>query len=241
MRIDDQIGSIRLAHAMEFHVHSVAHGVSIMSIRNSRVSWIISFSPAAALCALLCLSMLGKAHARESHASSQNWNTESLEFVNDTGSFNCSGCHSPNLENTDLVVEAPDSVPFDATSAVVTLKGFNSTGGKSFLRYKSSGAAQQLSLPRSNNDLIRNIEFAINSDPVVVRYCMLDAAGSSGSSGRRWNCDEIVMDRDPESSEPPITPPVIPPITVPIPGRTMVPSVAPPATPPQPPARLPAA
>ncbi|MFK7852593.1 MAG: c-type cytochrome [Granulosicoccus sp.] len=151
----------------------------------------------------LLLTVIGLCAGMPAHAFESRWDTQSLQFVNDTGSFDCSGCHSPNQENNALEVESPSSVPFDATSAIVNLRGFNASGGLSFFRYQTTGTAQQVSNARNVAGGQVEVDFSSSANPVELRYCMLDAAGSSGSSGREWNCDSVTIDRDPEPNEPP--------------------------------------
>lgn len=158
---------------------------------------------------------IGMFSFNQAYALEDIWNTESLEYLTETGTFDCSGCHEPNQNVTALNVDAPSSVPFDAVKAEITLNGYNSNGGKSFFRYITSDDAQQLSDARNSTGNRTEIDFAVDENPVVLRYCMLDAAGSSGTSGRSWNCDNLQILRDPKPNEPPT-------IVSPIPGTQAI-------------------
>lgn len=180
-----------------------------------RLGWVLSISPATIILTLMGLSVVGQSHARQ-----EFWNTESLEYVNETGAFNCSGCHTPNAVNANLKVVPPASVPFNATSAKVALAGFNSSGGKTFFRYKTTGTARQITDVRNeaerndtdnnNDDKEVDITFSSSVNPVELRYCMLDTAGATGASGRLWHCDNFTINRDPPPNELPTIDSLIP-------------------------------
>lgn len=152
----------------------------------------------------LVISCLLLVH-RDAAAFQSYWEDESLEYTSQTGGFDCSGCHGSISRVSGLRMDAPDSVAHDASTATVTLSGFESGSGVSSWRYRvgsgTSSAAQYNVRPTGGSSSTpRTISLPLDSSSITIRYCLLDA---EGDEIRRWNCTSDVIQRDDPPNEPP--------------------------------------
>ena len=131
------------------------------------------------------------------------WESESLDYTSGSGTFDCAGCHSapqvPSLQMT-----TPESVSHDATTATVSLEGFENGALLSSWRYQIDGGpvvppVYNVRPAGGQSSTSRTITFELSDSPVLVRYCLVDADGNT----RRWNCDSETIERDDPPNEAP--------------------------------------
>jgi len=144
--------------------------------------------------ALLPLSVF----AYENHPNRTNWTTESIDFVSNGGTFNCSGCHNPNQENTALKLTGPANVPRNEDTVDVNLIGFRTSSDYSGLRYRTTGSTVLIINARTYSK--RTISVSPTADPVDIRYCMVDAIGSTMTGARYWHCTTLSIPRAPNNA-----------------------------------------
>jgi len=160
---------------------------------------------------------------QNAHALPSIWEAESGAFVGKTGSdpdvgqsgyvqeFSCSQCHDAE-EAPSLRMSLPASIPHDATTADITLSGFNSGTLLSSWRYQTEGTTL---LPTVNGvrpspatgSTEKTVQFKLTDSPVIIRYCLVDV---DSTETRRWNCERRVIPRDAPPNEPPRITSVIP-------------------------------
>ncbi|NND91827.1 MAG: hypothetical protein HKN42_13280 [Granulosicoccus sp.] len=146
------------------------------------------------------------------HAFPSIWEAESLDFTSGSGTFDCAtGCHTVSKVNS-LQMSAPASVSSSATSASVSLTGFQSGNKLASFRYQIAGGAavdpiDGVRPPGTQSSTSRNISFKLTDSPVIVRYCLVDANDNT----RRWNCGTQTIVRDAPPNQPPTITSSVPP------------------------------
>jgi cytochrome c5 len=143
-------------------------------------------------------------------ATPDRWETSAQTYVQNSGSFSCVGCHGATQVPT-LTMSAPSSVPFNDSEVELELSGFgspDSTQHFAFWQYQAFGSSGELLadgnlLTDVSNATSQTINFDTDDDQITVRYCLLDGAGTFGSSDRFWNCGTETVTRDARLNEAP--------------------------------------